>query len=91
MSSLETMNEPALRLYLSNLLKLRRARAREGETFAMQISVAESALHRHNELTGVLDFQIEFVHARLVAIECTKTKEQDLAGGKPEPEVHMET
>lgn len=83
MSSLETMNEAALRLYLSNLLKLRRAREREGETFAMQISVAESALHRHNELTGVLDFQIEFVHARLVAIET-------MGADETQPEAGME-
>ena len=87
MRTLLAMTLAALKQYRSELVEFKKRDRRRREALAERIQIAESELHDHNRMAGIVDMQMETVED-LIAIREAESN-QEPAGGKPEPEVGM--
>jgi hypothetical protein len=74
-SALETMNERGIKEMLAGLAEIKRTRRRRRDALVERMSTAESELHEHDKIEGVVDFQIDFLRARLAEFEAAKVPE----------------
>jgi hypothetical protein len=72
LSALDTMNERGIHQALAELIEIKKPRRRRREALVERMSSAESELHEHDKIDGVINFQIEFLQARLAEIEAAK-------------------
>jgi hypothetical protein len=84
MSALDTMNERGIHQALAELIEIKTPRRRRREALVERMSSAESELHEHDTIEGVIDFQIELVNARLAQIEAASAGEPQQPGAAKE-------